>query len=58
MVFEKGRELDDPRGYMHLVKHIVYPAFGDYQTVRLELNDPEPDRQWMQEPELQGVYRV
>jgi hypothetical protein len=30
LLFAKGRELEDPRKFLHLVKLPTYPAFGDY----------------------------
>lgn len=32
--FSKGRELENPRRYIHLVKQANYPYFGDYQEVK------------------------
>lgn len=34
MVFGKGRELEDPKKYFHLVKRLGFPAFGDYYPER------------------------
>lgn len=31
LVFAKGRELEDPARYLHLVKQRTFPLFGDYQ---------------------------
>lgn len=33
LIFGKGRELEDPRKYIHMVKLPAYPAFGDYAQV-------------------------
>ncbi len=30
LIFGKGRELEDPRKYLHMVKLPEYPRFGDY----------------------------
>jgi len=32
--FAKGRELENPRKYIHLVKRPMYPFFGDYQEAK------------------------
>ena len=32
--FSKGRELENPRKYIHLVKRPGYPFFGDYQEAK------------------------
>jgi replicative DNA helicase len=37
LFFAKGRELENPEKYLHLVKLPGYPTFGDYETERMPL---------------------